>query len=151
MLENLEEIRALGEGAAVCRWRGARLQSIYNMGLTELRGEAAALDVEMPQHAPNRDQLINAIAAQAGEARASIITTGVLELLDDDEGGLLVYERDSYRIKALSAYVPQSLIEVYGLKRGHIIEAQLHPKRAEESLPLCRVCCGRSWTVSRRR
>jgi transcription termination factor Rho len=108
---------------------------IYNMLLPELREEVAQLGIEVP-HAPNRDQLINAIVSHAAEKKSAIQTTGILELLDDNEGGLLVYERDSYRVKALSAYVPQAFIRHYGLQRGHIVQAQLHPHREGESCPI---------------
>lgn len=135
LLEKLEEIKPLAEdlksgGAEVLDYN-----RIYDMGLTELRGEAAALDIDTGHHAPNRDQLINAIVKQSADAKIAVHSTGVLELLDEDEGGLLVYERDSYRIKSLSAYVPQVFIEHYGLKRGHVIKAQLHPHRDGESCP----------------
>ena len=108
---------------------------IYNLELPELREEVAALQIETT-HTPNRDQLINSIVTYASEKKAAIITTGILEILEDDEGGLLVYERDSYRVKALSAYVPQAFIEHYGLQRGHIVRAQLHPHREGESCPI---------------
>ena len=48
-----------------------------------------------------------------------------VEPLEDDEGGLLVYERDNYRVKALSAYVPQVFVERYGLQVKRIA-AGLH-------------------------
>ena len=135
VLEKRESILALadelksggGEPLDYCR--------IYNLELPELREEVAALQIETA-HTPNRDQLINSIVTYAAEKKASIVTTGVLEILDDDEGGLLVYERDSYRVKALSAYVPQAFIEHYGLQRGHILQAQLHPHREGESCPI---------------
>jgi transcription termination factor Rho len=135
LLENREEILALaaelksggGEPLDYCR--------IYEMQLPELREEVESLQIETA-HAPNRDTLINSIVSHAAEKKAAIITSGVLEILDDDEGGLLVYERDSYRVKALSAYVPQAFIEYYGLQRGHIVKAQLHPHREGESCPI---------------
>jgi len=135
VLEKLETIQALAVELKSGGGEALDYNSIYDMGLTELRGEAAAREVETSHHAPNRDQLINAIVKQSAEAKSAIYTTGILELLDDEEGGLLVYERDSYRIKSLSAYVPQVFIEHYGLKRGHIVEAQLHPHREGESCP----------------
>ena len=105
------------------------------MLLPELREEVTALGVDTP-NAPNRDQLINAITQYAAEKKVAIVTTGILEVLDEDEGGLIVYERDSYRVKALSAYVPQAFIKHYGLQRGHIVKAQLHPHREGESCPI---------------
>jgi len=108
---------------------------IYNLLLPELREEVAALAIDVA-HAPSRDQLINAIVRYAAEKKAAILTTGILEILEDGDGGLLVYERDSYRVKALSAYVPQAFIVHYGLQRGHIVKAQLQPHREGESCPI---------------
>ncbi|MEC8333414.1 MAG: transcription termination factor Rho [Verrucomicrobiota bacterium] len=108
---------------------------IYDMDINELREHVVSQQINI-QNAPNRDQLINAITAHAGADKRAIITTGILEILGDGEGGLLVYERDSYRIKALSAYVPQAFIKYYGLQRGHIVKAQLQPHREGESCPV---------------
>lgn len=135
VLESFEEVSDLASDLNSGGGEALDYNRIYDMGLTELRGEAAALDVETSHHAPNRDQLINSIVKQAAEARNAVFTVGVLELLDDDDGGLLVYEKDSYRIKPLSAYVPQVFIQRYGLKRGHIVKAQLHPHRENETCP----------------
>ena len=135
VFEELESIRTLASELSDDAKETLDYNRIYDMGLTELRGEAAALEIEMEQHAPNRNQLINAIAQQAGAAKTTILSTGVLELLEDDEGGMLVYERDNYRVKALSAFVPQVFIDHYGLKRGHIVQVQLHPHRENETCP----------------
>jgi len=135
LLDHREEILKLaddlksggGEPLDYCR--------IYAMELPELREEVASLEIEVA-HAPNRDQLIDAIAAHAAGRKQAVVTTGILEILDEDDGGLLVYERDSYRVKALSAYVPQAFIDYYGLQRGHIVKAQLNPHREGESCPV---------------
>ena len=115
---------------------GAQLDfvRIYELSLPELHAEVAGLDLTVPA-APSRDQLINLLVAHAAKSQLAIITTGVLELLEDDAGGILVYQRDSYRIKSLSTYVPQAFIKAYGLQRGHIVKAQLHPHRENESCP----------------
>ena len=135
LLDSREELLALAEELKSGGGEPLDYCRIYNMQLPELRDEVASLSIETA-HAPNRDQLINAIVRYAAEKKAAIYTTGVLEILDDDEGGLIVYERDSYRVKALSAYVPQVYIEHYGLQRGHIVRAQLHPHREGESCPI---------------
>ena len=135
LLDELESIKEIATDLSSSAEEPLDYNRFYDMGLTELRGEAAALDIEMEQHAPNRNQLIDAIAKQASDAKTSILSTGILELLEDDEGGILVYERDNYRIKALSAFVPQVFIDHYGLKRGHIVQAQIHPHRETETCP----------------
>ena len=134
--EALERVESIADLAEALSGGGEPLDydQVYTMGLPELREAASGLAAELP-HAPNREQLINALTADAGKAKRPVMATGVLDLLDEDEGGLLVYEHDSYRVKALSAFVPQVLIERYGLQRGHIVKAQLHPHREDESCP----------------
>ena len=134
-LESVETIHALA--AELTDNNGAEaldFNRIYDLPLPELRAEVEALSLEVA-HAPNRDQLINALVAHVAKSKAPIATTGILETLEDDQGGIIVYQRDSYRIKALSAFVPQAFIEHYGLQRGHIVYAQLHPHRESESCP----------------
>lgn len=132
LLGNRDELAAL---AKELKSGGGTLDYVrlYNLELPQLREEVAGLGLHF-NHAPNRDQLIDAVVAKAGEKKEAIETTGILELMDGD-GGLLVYERDNYRVRALSAYVPQSFVEHYGLERGHIVKAQLHPHREGESCP----------------
>ena len=133
-LEAFDRIAELADSIADGRGEPLDFNRVYNLGLPELREEASAAGMEMSQ-APGRDQLINAIVAGAAENRARIETTGVLEPLEDDEGGLLVYERDNYRVRPLSAFVPQAFIERYGLERGHLVKAMLHPRRGEATCP----------------
>jgi len=134
ILETFESITNLSESFTTTSDSVLDFVEIYNLALPELRARCESDSVDAG-HAPNREQLLNALLSKAGEAKGLIETVGILELLEDDSGGIIVYERDSYRIKALSAFVPQALIERYGLQRGHIIKAQLHPKREEESCP----------------
>ena len=105
---------------------------IYDLPIAELRLEVDSLKLNI-SNAPNRDQLINALVSHAVDKNSAIMTTGVLDLLEDGQGGLLVYQRDSYRTTALCAYVPQAIIKHFGLQAGHIVKAQLHPHREGES------------------
>lgn len=107
---------------------------IYEFPLPELRAEAETLSVPLPS-APNREQLVNAFLQHAADEKRAIETEGVLEILEDEEGGVIAYQCDSYRLRGLSAYVPRFFIERYGLQQGHIVRAQLHPRRESESCP----------------
>ncbi len=132
--ENFASLQSFEAGLETGKAKAFDFTEIYNMPLPELREAAEKKAVEVP-NAPNREQLINALAAQAFEKKTVIETVGVLDLLEDDAGGLLVYERDNYRVVSQSAFVPQTLIEHYGLQAGHIIKARLHPHRESESCP----------------
>lgn len=128
-IEQLANDMASGEASPL------NFNHIYQLPLPELRSEVESLPDALSSSAPARDQLIHACMEYAASQKSPIESEGVLDLLDDDEGGLLVYACDSYRQRGLSAYVPQKLIEKYGLQRGHMIKAQLHPHRENETCP----------------
>lgn len=128
-IEQLAQEMASGDAASPLDFN-----RIYELPLPELRAEADALP-DAPPPASARDQLIHACTKHAAGQKIAIEAEGVLDLLEDDEGGLLVYSCDSYRQRGLSAYVPRTLIEKYGLQRGHIVKVQLHPRRENESCP----------------
>lgn len=100
---------------------------IYAMDLNELREALKSKSLDLDGH-KNRNSMVQALFDKAIEEKKSIITTGVLDIPDDGLGGFLVYELDSYRIKLLNAYIPQKIIEHFGLKKGHIIKAELQGK-----------------------
>ena len=125
-LQSFESIQAL---QASLETSGSEFDfdAYYAKDLNALRAALSEGGLEIVGHA-NRGSIIQGFVDRAFEAKQSIITTGVLDLLDDDQGGFLVYQSDSYRIKRLSAYVPQALINHYGLQKGHILKVQLHAK-----------------------
>lgn len=134
LFEDLDAVSTLALELASGGAEPLNFNRLYDLPLPELREEAGEAALNVPA-APSRDQLIHAFIQSAAEKKSAILTEGVLDLLEDAEGGLLVYMRDSYRQRALSAFVPQALIKKYGLQQGHIIKAQLHPRRENESCP----------------
>ncbi|MBQ9758221.1 MAG: transcription termination factor Rho, partial [Opitutales bacterium] len=84
---------------------------------------------------PVRRPLVKKILRAAFAESRPIKICGTLELLADGNG-LLLYGCDSYRVKELSAFVPKSLIEKYGLQRGHDVEAIAFPPMKGETAPI---------------
>lgn len=107
---------------------------VYDLPLPELRARAEAHDVRF-ESAPNRRQLVAGLLAQAAERRQVLRLSGILDVMEEGLGGILVYQSDNYRVRPLSAYVPECLIRKYGLLQGHQVEAQVHPARDGESCP----------------
>ena len=60
---------------------------------------------------------------------------GVLEPLGNGDA-CLVYERDCYELRAMSAFVPACLIEHCGLKRGHVVTVRALPPCEGASCPI---------------
>lgn len=134
LFQDFEGLQKLADGIHTKKNDHVEFNSIYELALPELREaiETAKLETTGAQ---NREQLVNALLSRAFEDKRYIKVVGVFEALEDNEGGLLVYECDNYRVKSLSSYVPQLFVERYGLQRGHIVEGQLHPHRENESCP----------------
>ena len=54
-----------------------------------------------------------------------------------EEGyGFLLQEKDNYKLKAHSPFVPECLIKRFGLKTGHLVQGFIHPKVEEASCPI---------------
>ena len=53
---------------------------------------------------------------------------GIVELLEDGNG-LIVYQSDNYQIRPASAFLPKVLVRRHAIRKGTLIEAQLHPRR----------------------
>jgi transcription termination factor Rho len=108
--------------------------AIYEHKQGELYQLAREMEVDIPD-SPNRQKLLLAMMKKASEQKQGICVRGVFESLPDGLGGLLVYQSDNYRIKPLSAFVPNILVHSYGLQRGHIIEAIARAPVQKDQLP----------------
>ncbi len=78
--------------------------------------------------APVRTELVDRIVEAAFVAKRPVMVHGLVETTADNYG-LIVYEADSYRVRPGNAFIPHSMMKRYGMKRGTLIRAQLHPRR----------------------
>ena len=107
--------------------------SIDTLPLNQLIEEAKAADIKEPL-TPNREDLINRILLTAFERKRPLHVKGVLDTTEKGYG-ILTYEHNNYRLKDGSTFLPAAFIQAYGLQKGHIIEAQIHPPREGENCP----------------
>ena len=82
----------------------------------------------------NNSKILELTLQSKLEAKIPVIAKGVLETIEGGDG-LLVYSKDNYRIKPLSAFVPRFLITKYGLRRGQDITAYIHPPAQNSTCP----------------
>ena len=102
------------------------LNELFKVSMQQLVEEARALDV-VSESAPNRAGLLKEIISVSFDRKIPVRVKGVLELREEGYG-LIVYEHENYRIRPLNAFVPEVFIKRFGLRRGHVIEAQIHPQ-----------------------
>jgi transcription termination factor Rho len=132
-LKQIEEIERLAREATANGGTPLDFNELYSLTLIELENVARQADLPIPA-VPLRRQLIRDLLKDARAKEKPIKITGILDLFDE-ENGLLVYSPDNYRLRALSCFMPQRLIDRWGLRRGHEIEVWAHPPRENESCP----------------
>ena len=134
LLQDAEALRQVA-GDHASGGEDIRLNGLYEAPLTKLVEEVRAFGVDI-DGAPNRHGLIDGVARRAQEMKQPLRVDGILETTDQGYG-FVACEHDNYRIRPTSPFVSSFQIRQFGLKRGHPLETQVHPRRQEngESCP----------------
>jgi transcription termination factor Rho len=108
------------------------LNEIYAKPLGELTQFARAEGVPF-EGAPNRRQLLTEIFKRIAATKRPLRDRGYIDVTD--RGSFVVHEHVNYRLYPEDAYLPESLIRHYGLKRGHKVEVTIQPPQEGERCP----------------
>jgi transcription termination factor Rho len=108
------------------------LDHLYSLNLADLTAFARTQKVSF-EGAPNRLQLLPQIFAKATEDKRALADRGYVDMTD--QGAFIVHEHVNYRLYPEDAYLPESLIRRYGLKRGHHVEVRIQPPLDGERCP----------------
>ncbi len=135
--EALDEIETLAGWAAEQIDPAAEpldFDRLYAAGFEDLLAEyeAGGHKLEMK---PSRPRLLAEILKRAREARQPLRVSGTVDVLDDG-WGLLLYLQDNYKVKALSVFIPEVILEMHGIRRGHDVVLRAVPPRENESCPV---------------
>jgi len=136
VFRSVDDLNSFATGLADLDKKPIQLEEIWQRPLLELREWALTEYSLEGQGVTARQSLVEAILDAASTARQPIFCKGIVDLLEDGNG-LVLYESDNYQIRPASAFLPRALIRKFGIKKGTIIEAQLHPRRkplAEEAI-----------------
>jgi transcription termination factor Rho len=109
------------------------LHELYSLTLAELNARARQLGVPF-EGVPNRLQLLEAVFKFAAAEKRLILDRGLLDLTDRGHG-FVVHEHVNYRLYPEDAYVPESLVNRYGLKRGHEVEVVVVAPEGNDRCP----------------
>jgi transcription termination factor Rho len=108
------------------------LNAVYAKTLADLTGFARQLGVSF-DGAPNKRQLLNEIFKFAVAQRRTLRDVGHID--QSDRGSFVVHEHVNYRLYPEDAFLPDSLVKRYGLKRGHRVEVTLQAPQEGERCP----------------
>ncbi len=123
---------ALAKEISSGKGKALRLDELYALTLADLTAFAREYGAEF-EGAPNRKQLLGQIFAKAGDAKRAICDHGYVDLTD--RGAFIVHEHVNYRLYPEDAFLPESLIRRYGLKRGHQVEVLVQAPGEGERCP----------------
>ena len=108
------------------------LEKIYAYNLADLSAFIRSQGITI-EGAPNRRQLLTQLFKQAAEKKQPIYDSGYVDI--NERGAFIVHEDVNYRLYPDDAYLPESLIKRYGIKRGHQIKVQVQSPQNEERCP----------------
>ncbi len=128
-----QDVAALDTLAASFSGEPLYLHELYGLTLAELNARARQLGVTI-EGVPNRLQLLEAVFKFAATEKRLILDRGLLDLTDRGHG-FIVHEHVNYRLYPEDAYVPESLVTRYGLKRGHAVEAVVVAPEGSDRCP----------------
>ena len=109
-----------------------QLNEIYAKNLGDLTAFARQLGVKF-DGAPNKRQLLLEIFKFATGEKRTLRDLGHID--QNDRGCFVVHEHVNYRLYPEDAFLPDSLVKRYGLKRGHRVEVTLQPPQEGERCP----------------
>ena len=135
-LQEVEGLEALLAEVADLEENELDFNRTYRMQLNDLRALADRMEIDFDT-APSRILLVQEILRKAAEDKQPLRAVGVFDPIpdSDNDDGMLVFEIDNYRQKALSTFVPGCVVKKFGLQPGHIVDAYLHAPREDESCP----------------
>ena len=118
----------LSSGGGDALW----VNELYALPLGELTAFARIFGVTF-EGAPHRRQLLSQIFTTAAANKRVIRDRGYIDVTD--RGAFVVHVHVNYRLYPDDAYLPESLMKRYGLKRGHKVEVILQAPQPGERCP----------------
>ncbi len=129
---DLAALDALATSLSADAGEPLRLNELYALTLGELTAFARRYGVAV-EGAPHRRLLLSQIFATAAESKRVIRDSGYIDVTD--RGAFVVHQHVNYRLYPEDAYLPESLVKRYGLKRGHKVEVTVQAPQTGERCP----------------
>ncbi len=135
-LKTMEGISSLAEVYAGSDETAIQFNDLYVLSLPELKEKVSSLsiDIQLPP-APIREEIFDLLFDACLAKPNPVEVSAILEVTEDGHAFLL-HEKDNYRLKAQSPFVPAPLIKRFGLKTGHMVQGFIHPKIEGSTCPV---------------
>ena len=111
------------------------LDDLLALNLNDLKESVGNLDLEIDLPvAPLREEIIDMVLDACLEKKRAVSIAGIIQVMEDGHGFLL-QEKDNYRLKSQSPFVPEPLVKKYGLKTGQLVKGFIRAKMDEATCP----------------
>ena len=130
-----DSVNELASNFASCS-EPINLDEFVVLSQLELKEKIAGLgfDVTLPP-APVREELIDLLLDVCLKIGKKVILSGVIQIMEDGHGFIL-QEKEDYRLKSQSVFVPKVLVLKNGLKTGQFVKGNIRAKMEESSCPV---------------
>lgn len=134
-LQSEESINELASPFASCA-DAIDLDEFVVLSQLDLKEKIAALDFDLTlPPAPVREELIDILLDACLKDGKKVSLSGIIQIMEDGHGFLL-QEKEDYRLKSQSVFVPQVLVQKNGLKTGQSVKGIIRAKMEESSCPV---------------
>jgi transcription termination factor Rho len=112
------------------------LDDYLSLNLLDLTDQVRKLDLdEAFPSAPLREELIDLVLDSAHKSNTPVALSGIIQVMEDGHGFIL-QQKEDYRLKSQSAFIPERLVRKFGLKTGHLIQGVIRAKMEESTCPV---------------
>ena len=134
-LQSEESINELVSAFASCA-DAIDLDEFVVLSQLDLKEKIAVLDFDLTlPPAPVREELIDILLDACLKEGKKVSLSGIIQIMEDGHGFLL-QEKEDYRLKSQSVFVPQLLVQKNGLKTGQSVKGIIRAKMEESSCPV---------------
>ena len=134
-LQSEESINELSSAFASCT-DAIDLDEFVVLSQLDLKEKIAALDFDLTlPPAPVREELIDVLLDACLKEGKKVSLSGIIQIMEDGHGFLL-QEKEDYRLKSQSVFIPQVLVQKNGLKTGQSVKGIIRAKMEESSCPV---------------
>ena len=135
-LKTEEEINQLLQPITESGNECINLDDFLSLNLLELTEKISKLELEeeLPA-APLREELIDILLDSALKQQTPVLLSGIIQVMEDGHGFIL-QQKEDYRLKSQSVFVPECLVRKCGLKTGHSVKGIIRAKMEESTCPV---------------
>ena len=127
---------ALAEEFAASTDTPISLDELLPLSLLDLKEKVTTLPLELTlPAAPLREEVIDLLMDCCLEQKVPVQVSGIIQVMEDGHGFLL-QEKENYRLKSQSPFVPAPLIKKYGIKTGQCVQGFVRSKMDGATCPL---------------